>query len=162
MSVRDWVDLTDREVEAFGSAAAGLVWRPKDRNVGLRDPDGRLMAVAGATLADVEVDGAGTFAVVGLGGLIVRREGRGRGLGVTLMDGLVRMARGLGPELAMIFCRDELGPLYVRRGYTEITEAVWVDQPGGRIQMPLVAMWRPVHGRPVWPAGRVDVRGLPF
>jgi hypothetical protein len=30
VSVRDWIDLTRREAEPFGSASAGLVWRPKD------------------------------------------------------------------------------------------------------------------------------------
>jgi hypothetical protein len=72
------------------------------------------------------------------------------------------LAEGLGPERAMLFCRPELVALYRRRGFVEIDAPVWVDQPGGRIEMPLAAMWRPLRAGAEWPPGRVDVRGLPF
>jgi predicted GNAT family N-acyltransferase len=162
VSLRQWMELTDRDPQAFGAVGAALAWRPKDRHVGLQTADGRLVAVAGATIATVEVAGTGSFEVVGLGGLIIRKMVRGQGLMPTLMDALSRMASGMGPGRAMIFCRTELAALYVGRGYTEITAPVWIDQPEGRIVMPMVSMWRPLRDGPAWPAGRVDVHGLPF
>lgn len=161
LSVRQWIELTGREPAPFGAASAELEWRPKQRHVGLR-LDGRLVAVAGATVATVSVEGSGSFDVVGLGGLIITPSARGQGLMVTLMDGLARLAEGLGPDRAVIFCRDGLVALYARRGYAAITAPVWVDQPGGRIEVPLHTMWRPLRGAPGWPPGRVDVDGLPF
>jgi hypothetical protein len=62
----------------------------------------------------------------------------------------------------MLFCRPELVALYRGFGCEEIAAPVWADQPGGRIEMPLAAMWRPLRDGAEWPSGRVDVRGLPF
>ena len=162
LSVREWIDLTGREREAFGAQSAGVVWHAKERHVGLREPGGRLAAVAGATTADVEVDGAGAFPVVGLGGLIIRKDLRGQGLMPALMDALARLAESMGPDRAMIFCESHLIELYQRRGYSLIPDPVWVDQPDGRIEMPVAALWRPLRPAPPWPSGRVDLRTLPF
>jgi hypothetical protein len=44
-------------------------------------------------------------------------------------------------------------------------ELIWrnsADQPTGRIEMPMVTMWRPLRDAAKWPPGRIDVRGLPF
>jgi predicted GNAT family N-acyltransferase len=159
----DWEELQAGEHEPFGPVGAKLAWRPKDRHIGLRDPGGRLVAVAGAVLADVEVESVGAFQVVGLGSLIVTRAARGTGLMSEVVDPLLRLAEGMGPERGMIFCRPELVALYARIGFIEITAPVWADQPPGRIEMPLSSMWRPLRdGVPAWPAGRVDVRGEPF
>jgi GNAT superfamily N-acetyltransferase len=162
LSVREWIDLTGREREPFGARSAGLVWGPKERHVGLREPGGRLAAVAGAMGVTVEVDGVGPFDVVGLGGLIIRKDLRGQGLMPALMDGLAGLAESMGPDRAMIFCDTHLIALYQRRGYRLISDPVWVDQPEGRVEMPVSALWRPLRPGPVWPPGRVDVRALPF
>ncbi len=162
LSLREWIALTGREREPFGPAGAGLVWRAKDRHVGLRGDDGRLEAVAGATVAHVDVEGGNGFEVVGVGGLIIRKELRGRGLLERLMDGLKPLVEAMGPDRAMIFCNVSLVAIYARRGYLELPSPVWVDQPDGRVRMPMPAMWRALHAAPTWPKGRIDVQGLPF
>jgi predicted GNAT family N-acyltransferase len=163
LSDREWTELQDGEHEPFGPVGAGLAWRPKDRHVGLRGPHGRLLAVAGAVTATIEVERAGTFDVVGLGSLIVTRSQRGSGLMSHVVEPLLRLAEGMGPDRAMIFCRPDLVPLYRRITFVEITAPVWADQPHGRIEMPLAAMWRALRaGAAEWPPGRVDVQGLPF
>jgi predicted GNAT family N-acyltransferase len=106
-------------------------------------------------------DGSSTE-VVGLGSVIVTRPLRGRGLVSELLDPLLAVANEMGPGRAMLFCRPELVPLYERFDFVEITEPVWVDQPQGRVEMPMSAMWRPLRDGVGWPGGRVDVRGLPF
>jgi predicted N-acetyltransferase YhbS len=162
LTERDWADLAAEEHEPFGPIGAGLEWRDKDRNLGVRAPDGRLIAVAGATIAMVDVEGAGSFEVVGLGGLIVTRSARGHGLMSKLVGPILEVAESLGPERAMIFCRPELVDLYKRLAFEEIEASVRVDQPGGRIEMPEPAMWRALREGAEWPVGRVDVQGLPF
>jgi GNAT superfamily N-acetyltransferase len=162
LTEQDWADLQDGEHEPFGPVGARLAWCPKDRHVGLREPDGPLVAVAGAVVAAIEIEGADGFDVVGIGSVIVARSLRGRGLMSRLVEPLLALAQGLGPERAMLFCRPELVALYRRRGFSEIDAPVWVDQPGGRVEMPLVAMWCALRDGAEWPPGRVDVRGLPF
>lgn len=161
LSLRDWVGLTARDREPFGPANAGLTFRPKEHHIGVRHADGRLVAVVGATVATVAVEGYGSFEVVGVGSLIVREEIRGRGLSKPLMDRVRALIDDLGPDRAMLFCGPDLVSLYTRRGYRLISAPVHADQPGGRIAVPMAAMWRPL--RPVeWPAGVVELRGLPF
>jgi GNAT superfamily N-acetyltransferase len=162
LTEQDWAGLVDGEHEPFGPVGATLAWRPKDRHVGLRAPDGRLVAVAGAVVAAIEVEAVPGFEVVGVGSVIVTRSLRGRGLMSRLMEPLLALAEGLGPERAMLFCRPELVPLYRRRGFIGLDAPVGADQPGGRIEMPLAAMWRALREGAEWPPGRVDVRGRPF
>jgi predicted GNAT family N-acyltransferase len=162
LTKRDWAELQDGEHEPFGPVGAGLAWRPKDRHVGLREPDGRLVAVAGAVIAVIDTEGAQGFEVVGIGSVIVTRSLRGRGLMSMMVEPLLALAEGLGPDRAMLFCRPGLVALYSRLGFVEIAAPAWVDQPGGRIEMPLAAMWRALRDGSEWPSGRVDVRGLPF
>jgi predicted GNAT family N-acyltransferase len=158
-----WEDLRAGERDPFGAVGARLTWRPKDRHMALRAPDGRLVAAAGALVADVEVGGSERFQVVGVGSVIVTRSLRGGGLVSKVVDPLLRLAERMGPDRAMLFCRPELVSLYRRFGFGEIAAPVWADQPDGRIEMPMAAMWRRLRLRVgPWPPGRVDVLGLPF
>ncbi len=158
----DWVALAAGEQEPFGPIGAGLQWRTKDRHVALRAAQGRLLAAAGVVKVTVEVDSGERFEVVGLGGVIVNRSLRGRGLMSRLLEPLLRIAGGMGPDRAMLFCRPELAAVYGRFGFRGVAGPVWVDQPQGRIEMPMLSMWRPLRGEVEWPLGRVDVHGLPF
>jgi GNAT superfamily N-acetyltransferase len=159
---RQWDELVGGEPEPWGGSAEELTWCEKRRHVGIRAPDGRLVALAGAVLSDVEVDRAAGFQVVGVGGVFVTRSARGRGLVATLLEGLLDDAALDGPERAMLFCRPALLGLYGKLGFQEIHAPVWAAQPGGRIEMPLSAMWRALRPSALWPTGRVDVCGLPF
>jgi hypothetical protein len=162
LSLAEWIGLTGRDPDAFGDRSAGVVWRPKDRHVAVRDEHGKLAAVGGVTVGTVSVGGGEPFPVVGFGGLIVRRDLRGSGLMTPLMDRLVALGDSLGPDRALIFCEEPLVPLYTGRSYTLIESPVRVDQPDGRITMPIPALWRPIRPGPPWPAGPVEVDGLPF
>jgi predicted GNAT family N-acyltransferase len=159
---RQWSELVAGEREPWGGIAEELAWGDKDRFVGLRDAGGELVAIAGAVTAEVEVEDAGDFQVVGIGGVLVRPRERGRGLVWQLLEPLLEIAADMGPERAMLFCRAQLMALYGRLAFAEIPAAVWVEQPDGRIEIPLRAMWRPLREGVRWPDGRVEVRGLPF
>jgi GNAT superfamily N-acetyltransferase len=157
-----WDELIAGEREPFGGIGESLVWREKTRNIGVREDDGRLVAAGGAVLAEVKVAQEPPFQVVGLGGLIVTRNARGRGLARLLCRRLLELAGELDARRAMLFCLPKLMPLYEELGFAPIDAPVWADQPGGRIEMPLPAMWSALGGDAGWPAGRVELRGEPF
>jgi GNAT superfamily N-acetyltransferase len=164
----EWADLVGDEHEPWGGQAEALVWGDKDWHVVRRDPDGRLLAVAGSVVAEVEVtpNGGGErtarFPVVGLGSLFVRASARGQGLLHDLARELIAQARERGPRWGMLFCREDLVPVYRGYGFELLDAPVWAEQPGGRVELPLRAMVLAFAPGPAWPAGRVDVLGLPF
>jgi predicted GNAT family N-acyltransferase len=163
MNEAQWDELVAGEREPFGGLAEDLVWSRKERHVALCEPDGRLVAAAGAVLAEVAVGSLASFQVVGLGGVIVTRSHRGQGLMRVIFEALLGVAAEMGPDRAMLFCLPSLIALYEHFGCMEIPETVWAEQPEGRLEVPLCAMWRPLReGVPAWPAGRVEVLGLPF
>jgi len=136
LAEEDWSALIAGEKEPWGAEGAGLQWREKERFVALREDEGRIVAVAGAVLAEVSIAEEAAFQLVGLGGLIVTYAMRGRGLMAQLVDPLLALAGRMGPERAMIFCRPELVRLYERLGFLEILSPVWAEQPGGRVEEP--------------------------
>lgn len=161
LALADWVRLVRHDPAPFGPTTAGIEVRKMDRYVGARGDDGRLLAVIGAAIARVTVEGHDPFEVVGIGGLLVKKEARARGLAGELMSRLREITAEMGPDRAMLFCESHLVPMYVHRGYTQLTDEAWVDQPTGAIIMPVHAMWRPI--RPTdWPPGTIHIDGLPF
>jgi predicted GNAT family N-acyltransferase len=157
----EWRQLQDGEEHPWGPGEA-MQWLNKERHLGIRAGDGRLVALAGTVVAEVEVDHHGRFPVLGVGSVIVTRSERGRGLARVLLERTLALAATVGPQRAMLFCRAELTPFYGSLGFEEISDPVWVDQPEGRIEMPMRSMWRPLGATEGWPPGRVDVVGLPF
>ena len=164
VSREEWQQLGANEPGAWGGGAPEtLVWRGKEHHLALREPGGRLLAVAETLIASVSVEGTAAFEVLGIGGVFVSASDRGRGLMREIVGSLLTRAReGGGPERGMLFCLPRLAPVYGRLGFAEITDPVWVDQPDGRIEIPMVSMWIALQGRPDWPSGRVDLQGLPF
>lgn len=157
-----WEELIAGELEPFGGIGETLTWRDKTRNIGIRESGGRLVAAAGAVLAEVKVGQEAPFQVVGLGGLIVTRSARGRGLARVLSARLLEIAREFEVPRAMLFCMPELMARYEELGFVPIEAPVWADQPGGRIEMPMSAMWASLGAEVGWPAGRVELVGEPF
>ncbi len=157
-----WEELLAGEQEPWGGTGEHLCWREKTRNIGLRDDDGRLLAAGGAVLAELNTAAEESFAVVGLGGLVVRASARGQGLARLLASHLLELAREFPAERAMLFCEPHLMELYREFGFREIPDAVWVQQPDGRVQMPLRAMWRPLWEGADWPPGELYLDGEPF
>jgi predicted N-acetyltransferase YhbS len=157
-----WEKLVAGEQEPFGGIGENLLWRDKTRNVGVREDDGRLVAAAGVVLAEVKIEQEPPFEVAGLGGLMVTHSARGRGLARMLCQRLIELACEFEVRRAMLFCLPKLAPFYREFGFLTIDAPVWVDQPGGRIEMPLQAMWKALEGEADWPSGRVELQGEPF
>ena len=154
-------ELEGDETDPFGAVGNTLHWRPKDRHVALRGPDGRLVASAGLVTAEVQA-GREEMLVVGLGGVIVAARFRGQGLGRRIILEALDRAAGMGPGLVMLFCHRDRAGLYAGHGFEEIAPPVLVEQPDGVVEIPMVTMWRPLRPGGVLPIGRVTVHGLPF
>jgi GNAT superfamily N-acetyltransferase len=162
LPTRDWDLLIDGEPEPFGAVGEQLHWRAKTHSVCVRDDDGRPLAAGGLAVAELDVAGAPPFAVTGIGGVIVTRSMRGRGLARTVIERLIEIAPALGPQRAMLFCLERNEPLYEKFGFLPVAGPVWADQPGGAVAVPMGAMWRPLTDGAEWPEGVVHIHGEPF
>jgi predicted GNAT family N-acyltransferase len=160
-----WVEILGDEAEPWGGGVGErMSWAEKERYVAALSSDKTLAALAGGTVVGVDIEHAGSFDVLGIGGVFVRQSERGRGLALLLVNELLARAQREtpSPARAMLFCRAHLTTLYRKLGFREIEGPVWAEQPEGRVEMPMPAMWRALHEEADWPPGRVDVRGLPF
>jgi predicted N-acetyltransferase YhbS len=157
----DWQQVIAGEPEPWGGVGEALRWRAKTHNLGLRDDAGKLVALAGLVLAEVRVADA-SLQVVGIGGVIVTRAARGRGLARVLIERVFQIASELGAERAMLFCLPANVGLYAKFGFQLIQEPVFAQQPSAMIEMPLCAMWKPLTSAADWPEGRVELPDEPF
>ena len=157
----NWQEVIAGERDPFGGVGEELRWREKSRNLGLRDGDGNLVGLAGLVLADVRV-GATPLQVAGVGGVIVTRAARGRGLARVLIERLLEIAPELGAERAMLFCLPVNVGLYAKFGFRPIEAPVAAHQPAGLVVVPMPAMWRPLSPSATWPRGAVELGDEPF
>jgi predicted GNAT family N-acyltransferase len=165
LTEEQYAELVGTEEDPWGARehdVEWLEWRPKERHVGLRAHDGRLVAVAGLLVADVRFGEREPIAVVGVGGVLVTAPCRGQGLGERVITEVLERARLLGPDIAMLFCMPHRVGLYRRHGFAEIAPPVLVEQSSGVIEIPTVTMWRPFAPGAELPDGRVRVDGFPF
>ncbi|MFD9886559.1 GNAT family N-acetyltransferase [Streptomyces alboflavus] len=150
--------------DPFGVAGTGLTWLPKEEHFGVRSEAGRLVAHAGLLRLPMAIDGSATE-VIGVGGVAVAPDLRGRGLARTVLAAALDHARTLGPRHALLFCRPPLVALYDRLGWRALTGDVHVEQPDGPVVMPLRTMWTPLgEGREAapWPVGEVRLLSFPM
>ncbi|NEE14068.1 GNAT family N-acetyltransferase [Streptomyces sp. SID7499] len=147
--------------DPFGVAGTGLTWLPKEDHFGVR-LDGRLVAHAGllrlpVAIGDVETE------VMGVGGVAVAPDARGRGLARLVLAAALDHARTQGPAHALLFCRPSLVPLYRCLGWHPLDTEVLVEQPGSAlVTMPLRTMTTPLHDTAHLPTGRVRLYSLPM
>ncbi len=139
-----------------------LKWRESDRYVALAEADDRLVAAAG--LANAVATVAGTeVPLVGIGGVIVRADRRGRGFGLAVMQAALEQAASSGREHALLFCWPDRVGFYAQLGFVRVDAPVTVAQPDGkRVTMHLQMMWRGLSPNAAWPPGNVALEGLPF
>ena len=146
--------------DPFGVADTGLTWLPKEDHFGIR-VGGRLVAHAGLLRLPLSIGGAETE-VVGVGGVAVAPDVRGRGLARQVVAEALNHARTMGPRHGLLFCRPPLVALYERLGWREVNQDVHVDQPEGPVIMPLRTMWTPLHHGATWRTGAVRLLSFPM
>lgn len=150
--------------DPFGVAGTGLSWLGKDEHFGVLLGE-RLVAHAGLVALDTTVGDVAT-PVIGVGGVAVAPEVRGRGLARLVLDTALAHARTMGSppaRHALLFCRPPLVPMYRRLGWHPLDTDVLVEQPEARVvTMPLATMVAPLHEGASWPAGPVRLLSLPM
>jgi predicted N-acetyltransferase YhbS len=146
--------------DPFEVVGLSMAWRSQEEHFGVR-LDGRLVAHAGLVTVPVSFAGSRVEAV-GLGGVIVAPGLRGRGLARTVVTAAMEHARGMGPEVGLLFCWPEHMPVYEALGWRELEEHVRVEQPDGLVTMPMRTMWTPLREGADWPPGPVCLLSLPM
>ncbi|MEV0096904.1 GNAT family N-acetyltransferase [Streptomyces sp. NPDC050738] len=156
----DQSEILGAGADPFGVAEAGMTWLPKEDHFGIR-LESRLVAHAGLLRLPLTIDGV-DIPVVGMGGVAVAPDVRGRGLARRVVEAAIEHARTLGPSYGILFCRPPLVSLYERLGWHALDVDVRVEQPAGPVVMPLRTMWTPLHDGAQWPQGAVHLRSLPM
>ncbi|HEX8558990.1 MAG TPA: GNAT family N-acetyltransferase [Pyrinomonadaceae bacterium] len=160
--------LTDEERAAlygwgeniFGIEDAAYRWRPKDFHF-ITEEGGRPLSHVGLVRTTVRVGGR-EVTVGGLGGVVTRPEAQGRRLvHAAMLRAAEFMCAELGVEFGMLFCLPRLAPFYERQGWRLVADEVEIEQPDGPLVWPYHVMVRPC-GQRDWPAGRIEVGGLPW
>lgn len=160
--------LTDEERQSlfgwgemiFGIEDAAYRWRPKELHF-VTEEDGCAVSHVGLVKTTVWAGGY-EVTVGGVGGVVTRPETQGRRLAHAAMSEAARYMRSeLGVEFGMLFCLPHLAPFYERQGWQLVEDEVEIDQPDGPVVWPYRVMVLPCGARE-WPAGRVEVGGLPW
>ena len=148
--------------EAFGADPIGgqYQWCGNDWN---------LMLEAGAELAAhvgiVErtvLAGGQPVRVGGVGAVATRLAWRRQGCARQLLEAAaVFMRAELQAAAGLLVCSPTMAGYYGRLGWQVVPGPLWIDQPQGKVQMPATIMVLPLH-LPAWPAGPIDLCGLPW
>lgn len=160
LSKEEWQALFGWGENIFGLEDAGFTWRPKPFHF-ITEEDGRPLSHVGLVKTAVSVGGR-QLTVGGVGGVATRPEAQGRHLVYAAMRQAAEfICHELGAEFGMLFCLPRLEAFYARQGWLALEDEVEIEQPAGRVVWPYRVMVRPC-GERVWPAGRVEVGGLPW
>jgi predicted N-acetyltransferase YhbS len=159
--LHDEAQIVDGEADPYGTDHLGIVWREKSGHVGLTEGD-RLIGHAAWVPIQVQGTTGQIVDVLGLGGVMVHRDFRGKGAGRQVVLGAMKRMVELGGPIGMLFCRSQRLSFYERIGWFQIDTAVTADQPTGTITMPLVTCWTPLVEGALPPATNLHIEGLPF
>ena len=135
-------------------------WRPKDYHF-ITEEDGRPLSHVGVLKTTVRVGGL-EVTVGGVGAVATRPEAQGRGyVHAGMRRAAAFMCEDLKAEAGMLFCLGRLRPFYARQGWQLVEDETEFEQPSGPMVSPYRVMVLPCGGF-TWPAGRVEVPGLPW
>jgi len=144
----------------FGAAAGDYTWA---------DVDWQVLVWIGAELAShVEIVartgtvGGRPVRLGGIGGVASAVERRGRGLATVAMEKAAQLMCGdLDVEFGLLICGQEMMAFYRRLGWKVVKGPVVFDQPAGKVTFGDVVMVLPCAEQE-WPAGMIDLCGLPW
>jgi GNAT superfamily N-acetyltransferase len=124
--------------------------------------DDLLVSHVGVMERTIDVGGQPVH-VAGIRSVMTRPSHRGKGYASQAMD---RTAAFIADELpkvehGLLVCLDTRVPLYSRLGWQVVPDRVVYEQPQGLTANPVNTMVKPFRGRP-WPAGEVNLKGLPW
>ena len=171
IDLRRYEELTDHESEALADLRTEIdfgtppyEWTPASERPWrfLVWEGDRLVAHVGVMERTIRVGGQ-PLHVAGVYSVMTRPADRGKGYAsAALREAATFMKEQLGEAAhGLLVCIDERLPFYSRLGWQRVDAPVSFDQPGGRQVNEINTMVLPLRGEP-WPAGDVDLRGLPW
>jgi GNAT superfamily N-acetyltransferase len=144
----------------FGIEDANYRWRPKQYHF-ITEEDGRPLSHVGVIKTTVRAGGV-AVTVGGIGAVATRPEAQGRHLvHAAMRQAADFICQELGAEFGMLYCLPRLVPFYARQGWQMVADEIEVEQPAGKVLWPYHVMVLPCGAR-AWPAGKIEVGGLPW
>jgi hypothetical protein len=160
LSKEEWQALFGWGENIFGLEDAGFKWRPKDYHF-ITEEDGRPLSHVGVLKTTLKAGGR-EVTVGGVGGVVTRPEAQGRRyVHAAMRRAAAFMCEELRVDAGALFCLQRLVPFYAGQGWRLLEEETEFEQPSGRVVSPFRVMVLPC-GDFKWPAGRVEVAGLPW
>ncbi|WP_159825763.1 GNAT family N-acetyltransferase [Arthrobacter sp. 9AX] len=127
---------------------------------------GNLVGYAASARRFVAV-GKGEVVVAGIGGVLTAAATRGQRIGHGMMSSLQEAMRGDAPaEFGLLGCREEVVPFYQSCGFVLVESLIRDVSP--RDAMTVIESAGPTlvcagtKSIEAWPAGTIDLRGLPW
>lgn len=159
-SAADRNALAGGEKDPSQTIAYQLQWRPTEKHVFV--VEGRkTVCHVGLIRQTVEVQG-NPVSVAGIGGVLVRRECRGRGYCRIAMEAAEAFALSqMTVNFILLFCRPALQCFYEHLGWMRVSSTVWVEQVQGDVVLPIVSMAKCL-GAEHWPEGEVRLGSRPW
>ena len=120
-----------------------------------------LIGRAGIIERDVLV-GQASIRVGGISGIITRPKWRRHGVASAIIDKAVAFIKDeLGAQFSLLLSKEEVAPLYTRLGWKPVEGPTTFEQPSGPTTYPKLTMVIPCSDYK-WPAGTIDLCGLPW
>ena len=159
-SAADRSGLAGGEKDPSQTGAYQLQWRPAEKHVFVVK-EGATVCHVGLVGQTVEVQG-NPVSLAGIGGVLARRECRGRGYCRIAMEAAEAFASSeTGVKFLLLFCRPALQSFYEHLGWANVSSPVWVEQANGNVLLPLVSMVKCL-GTERWPMGEVRLGSRPW
>jgi len=162
-------DVTDEENRrldsisgmAYGPDDSGLEWTDEaDWRVWL-EIEGEIVSFLIIVVREARV-GETPVRLAGIGGVATHPAHQRRGYAAQVMDAAaVFMRDSLRVDFGHLLCSPDLLPYYARFGWQAVEGPLLVDQPGGKISLDHIHMILPCASD-LWPAGTLDLCGLPW
>ena len=168
VDVRRTADLDAAEIatfvqwtrDIFGEEEDKYEWAKSDWRVVVRIGD-RYVCHAAITERVVTVGGE-TVKLAGIGNLMTPPAWRGRGLAAAAMrEAAAFMGDTLRVEFGLLLCSADLVSFHCKLDWRHVNAPVTFDQPSGRVRWDEAVMVLPCTDR-TWPAGHIDLCGLPW
>ena len=106
--------------------------------------------------------GAESIRVAGIGGVVTRPEHRKKGVATAMLREAANLMRTrLDVDFGFLICRRQIAPVYEKAGWIHVLGPTSFSQPSGTTTYPNDSMVLPLRNRQ-WPAGPINLRGLPW
>jgi GNAT superfamily N-acetyltransferase len=147
-------------IQQFAEESDDYEWSDVNWHVMLR-VDGQLVSHVEIVERTGTVDGE-PVKLGGIGGVVTLPEWRGRGLATAALARATALMRDeLQVAFGLLICGQNMIPFYGRLGWHVVEGPLVFDQPDGKVVFDDVTMVLPCASE-FWPAGTIDLCGLPW